>query len=235
MAPSPDSDASPVVVLDYSRPATVSGISDPRLCAAARLMVGLAVLSGLCVAACFAAMAWGTPGALLHTLIFAATLLVALRVGVLMGAAGALGARQCLLDGIAGIALILIGVAPAVVVFVPELNWERPGTIVLGITFGALAATTYRHLLLYRALYTWAAAAGQIAFGRRLIALGYTKAVYEAIWLGCCAVSLFAVGLQLGDDIAFYPAVAALLGCLGYGVIWIWMIVAHARLAISAR
>jgi hypothetical protein len=140
------------------------------------------------------------------------------------------------LDVIAGAGLVAIGAAP-----VFALGLDLNGTtgdvaaMALGAAYLALAATTARHVLLYRALAEWAAAAGHESFPRRLIVLGYAKAFYEAAWLACCGLPLVALGLDVDNQIVLYPAVAALLGCFGFAPIWVWMIVAHARLASALR
>lgn len=233
----PTSSPGPIgpAVLDYARPATHAGAIDPRCRAAAGLMVWLAVLSGFCVAVCFAAMAWGTFGAVLHFGVFGTTLFVAIRTGILLHQAGVLSPTQRLLDMAAACGLILIGIAPGMLVFGDRATWERLAPLGLGAAYLMLAGTAFRHVSVYRLLRDWAAATGHARSGGWLLGLGYTKAVYETLWLGCCAGALFSMGFKLGDDPTIFLAIGAFIGCLGYGLIWIWMIVDHARLAANVR
>jgi hypothetical protein len=181
-------------------------------------------------------MSWGAVGAVLHVSVFAATLVVAVRAGVLMGASGWADRRRQVLDTVAGVGLVMIGVAP-VFALAMDLNVSAGhlGALALGAAFLALAATTARHVLLYRTLSTWAAAANRTRLRNGLVALGWVKALYEGAWLACCAVPLIAVGLGVEDQFLLYPAVAALFGCFGFAPIWVSMIFAHVRLASALR
>jgi hypothetical protein len=216
----------PPAVIEYARPVGVD--LDPRCGEAARWLVAVAVLSGLCVAVCFAAMAWGTVGAALHVLVFAATLATAVRAAVLMAAAGWRDRYRTALDLIAGVGLLGVGVAP-VLGWVSMFSRERVAAVALGLAFALMAGTTARHVALYRALAEWAAAA-RTTLATGLVRLGYAKAVYEGLWLSCCAAALLGFGTEARDP-GIVLAVAAFVGCLGYGAIWTWMIVAHVRLA----
>ena len=214
-------------VLEYALPG--AGV-DPRCVRAARWMVGLAVLSGLCVAVCFAAINWGPFGAVLHLLVFGTTIGVAVRAGAWMAAAGQVGRPQLVMDGLAGLGLVGVGIAPVLYHF---HIWRYDGfPALLGVSFLLMALTTYRHRLMYRTLAAWSEASNARRLARTLRWLGTAKVGYEAVWLTCCWVPLLLEPLiPGGGDAAVAVAVAALFGCLGYGVLWIWMIVSHAQLA----
>ena len=74
---------------------------------------------------------------------------------------------------------------------------------------------------------------------RSLITLGWFKAIYEFLWLGCCAVTLLMIAAKdvglLGQDAAIFFAVPALFGIAGFALIWIWMMVCHGRLITLAK
>jgi len=222
-------------VIDYARPSGEVVALDPRCARVARLMVWLAVLSGLCVAVCFAAMAWGTAGAVLHATVFGATIMVAIRAGVTMGAAGWADQPRQVLDAVAGAGLIVLGLTPLFAADLDGSGRGDPSVFAIAAAFGLLAATTARHPRLYRQLSQWAAAAGQERFARRLAVLGYAKAIYEGLWLACCTATLLGVVVGAKDDALIGLAFGAFFGCLGFVPIWIWMIVAHGKLAQVVR
>jgi hypothetical protein len=228
------------VVLEYAGGFGSGSPLDPRCGEAARALVPVAVCSGLCVAVCFAPMAFEMPGAVLHLIVFAATIALAVRAGAKVRAAVERGGAMLALDSVAAIGLTAIGVAP--VVGLSQSIDKEPGAVLLGLAFLAMAFTTARHVMLYRVLARWSAAASPTGYrpaGRGLKVLGWVKAWYEGLWLTCCGGALLllggrSLGSSTGSDLeaAAVPlAILAFCGCLGYVGVWIWMIIAHARLA----
>jgi hypothetical protein len=218
----------PPLVIEYARP--MDGL-DPRCAAAARLLVVLAVLSAACVAVCFLTLATAGAAGFVQIFVFAATLLVAVRVGSRIGQMGEVSQKQLFLDLMAGLGLLVVGLAPVGI-------WIRidnePGFLLLGGGYALMSLTTWRHVLMYRTLAAWAARADRRSLRNSLLGLGYVKFAFEGIWLGCCAAALTLIQTSI-EDVAIVLAVAAFVGCLGYGGIWIWMIIVHARLATVLR
>jgi hypothetical protein len=238
MSPSP----TPVLPVD-APPVPLSyaghlGAADPRWLPIARWHIALAVLSGLTVLSCFAAMAWREPGAILHLLVCLATLAVGLRVGLGLGKLGLLSTPHIALDAIAGLGLLLLGTVPLLTMSAQGSGsdtWERPTSGYLALAFLCFGLTTFRHRLLYQLLATWSESADRPKAARGLRALGNIKMVYEALWLACCWLTLVAVTLKQTDDPIVFLALGALFGCIGYGILCIWMIVAHTKLAAALR
>lgn len=94
------------------------------------------------------------------------------------------------------------------------------------VGLGCLAMASVRHIPVYGALSRWCRALGHRHTADVVRVLGFSRAVYECCWFGIMVVwaltSLMHMRLGL-DAIAYY-------GLYGYGALWIWMIVSHARL-----
>ncbi len=207
----------------------------------------LSIFSGLCVGSCFLVL--GFDGALwtsaLHMGIYSVTLVLAVKGGVAQARrTGSVGSLQVTLDSIAGAGLIIIGLAP---LYVPlradELRWTA---LFPAIAFLCLTLTTYRHVLLYRNLSDLFSLAGRRSLAKSLVILGRFKCIYEFVWLGCCAIPLLAIGVsgvdeQLGvfpaptPEFRIFPAIAPFFGCIGFGGIWIWMMIVHSVCLSAAR
>ena len=209
----------------------------------------LAILSGLCVGASFLALTENILAGILHAIVFTITIVVAVYGGVALmsfqGAStrGGYGARF-VLDLLALAGLAIIGVAPLVypLVRTGSGNVKTMALLALGSAYVLLAGTTVRHLMLYRVLAGACREIGRAGMARQLVALGWCKVIYEGLWLGCCAAALVLVGVNVLtansgslDDVVIYFAVASAYGAMGFGAIWVWMIVAHAQLFVLAR
>lgn len=201
---------------------------------AARWLLALAVLSGLCVPSL--AFSFTPIGQFANLLIFLSTLTVGLRTGILIRRHQAIPRALTLLDGSAAIALLTMSVAP----FLrgqPSDNTDadlRIAMLPIGIAFALFALSTHRHRLLYSLLSGWSEAANRPRAAKGLRLLGNIKMVYEALWLLCCAAAALLLSLR-NDGSAVTLASLALFGCAGYGIIWLWMILAHAFLAARLR
>ena len=234
--------ADALVALDYSRGSTDAIVLDSIRTALLPLLL-VAILSGLCVGSCFLTMTNDPIWIVLHMLIYAATLGLAVLAGVRMAKSGIAGGRRAAMDTIAGVSLIVVALAPAGDRWGRELGLNDTfGGIVLGTAFLLMSLTSYRHLLLYRLLAGPCRDAGYPRTAKWMTFLGWTKVLYETIWLLCCAVPLLLIGNPLGnnshglDDSAFYLLLAAFFGCFGYAAIWMLMIILHARaLLLSSR
>lgn len=194
--------------------------------------------SGLCVGVCFITLQGSFEGAVLHALVFAGMLVVAVRAGLLTARVYAVPRYLLACDFIAAGALLVIGIVPLIghaispveLLSVQIVTGYRARDL-LGLAFLALAAVSFRHVTNYHMLAAWArllkAPGYQGLIRHRFIALGTAKAVHETIWLGACGFTLLAPNVL--------TAVVAILGCLGYAIIWIWMIFSHAHLLHAAK
>lgn len=208
----------PVPVLSYAMP---RGKADPLRRRAAVLQLALAVMSGPCVAACIAALTWGTLGTVLHVAVYTVTAVLGWRAWVSMSAATRLTPARQWLEGMAAVGLLMIGVAP--LLWTAD-GFRGAGCLWVGSAFGLLCASSYRHRMLYDMLGDWVRQAGGRPGGLR--ALGVVKLAYEGVWLACCALFLWGIGLDQKGDWIIAPAYAALFGLLGFGLVWIWMVTA---------
>ena len=229
----------PVMTLEYSHPQT---LGSPAARAAFGWMVVLSILSGLCVAVCFLSFTETVVAWVIHTLVFAATIAVAIKSGAsfmqLIPASDDPGrALRLSLDVVALAGVAAIGVSPWVYSFLHanSLN-DSSFAGLLGVAYLLLTVTTWRHVMFYRLLAGVCRGISRDRVARGLVALGWFKAIYEFLWLGSCAMTmLVTVGksspmFEGAGEFVIYFAVGALFGILGYGVIWMWMIVAHAQL-----
>ena len=232
----------PVQALQYAMPETLGSV-DAR--AAFRMQLIVAILSGLCVGSCFLSLSENVAAFGLQIILFAVTIVLAIRGGILLTKlapiAGDTGSMiRVLLDLLATAGLAIVGVAP-MVYGIDKAFSERIGAGALGLAAILLAGTTSRHVMLYRLLANICRQINRTGMARQLIVLGWFKAIYEFIWLGCCAVALMFIAAKdtlAGSDaegVAFFCAFAALFGAMGFGAIWIWMMVAHALLLRLAK
>jgi hypothetical protein len=236
----------PVLPLEY---AAATPVLDPGARRAFGELLWLSVLSGLCVGVCFLSLTEALLAALLHVTIFAVTIILAVRAGMSvagLGDGGGAHRTRMLLDGLAGLGLVGIGISPIVYYIGQGEYWsviETYGVAALGLSYALLAATTYRHVLLYRVLAEVCRSANHPSLATRLIRLGWGKAIYEGLWLSCCALALLllSAGSTMSgaksdfQDAAMWCAFAALFGAMGFAGIWVWMIVVHAVLLAGTR
>ena len=240
VAPDP-ADAAPAapVLIDYAGRVTQV---DPLRRDAARALVPLAVLSGLCVAAAWGAIASENALGLVHVAVFGLTVWSAVRVGMRLRRAGAPVRSAVAFDGAALAGLVVVGLAPiGYAAWNDAARTGGPGPLglsheaavgILGLGYLAMGLTSCRHVWMYAELARWADDLYRRRLGRSLRALGWVKAVFETLWLGaCCGATLVAVAADADGEEMIVLAVGALVGCVGYGAIWIWMISAHATLA----
>jgi hypothetical protein len=216
---------------------------DPATRSAARQMVWLAILSGLCVGVCFLAMMspWG---GVLHTVLFAATITLAVRCGGASRGVVPPDRNRTALDALALVGLAIIGLLPAAQFALQGMTLnrgeyrdvEKLGFAVVSLAFLLLAATTFRHWMLYHAIAAFCRSAGLRRLGGSMLALGVVKAIYEGVWLGCCFAAPLLLSVSKGgvndlEGYAIWLAFGALFGCMGFGAVWVWMIVNHAVFA----
>lgn len=225
-----------VVTLNY---ATAGELLTADARPALRGMLVLSILSGLCVAAAFFALSGGLFASVVHIGVFAATITIAVRSGGQLAelTGGDRTTRiRLTLDIIALAGLIVIGLAPIGYLFLisRDSNDVAPWAVsLLGVAYALLAGTTYRHLLLYRVLAGLCVQINNMKTAKSLIVLGWVKMIYEAIWLGSCATALLLVAtnaMRSYEGVMLNIALVALIATLGFGGLWIWMIVAHALL-----
>jgi hypothetical protein len=207
--------------LAYARYGTVT----PAQALAAKRLVWLASLSGVCVGVCFLPFI-SSLGIVPYLGVFGWTLVAAFRAGSPLHGQGPAPQARNVLDVLALLGLLGIALSGPLAFAI-----ERPVAWFYALAFLALAATTYRHRLLYRLLSSWARDAMAPALAKSLTVLGVIKTFYEALWLAACSATAFCVAAEAKDDPTIFFAFAALVGVAGYLPIWIWMIVAHARLA----
>lgn len=233
--------STPVLPLEY---ATAQAVMDPAARRAFGEMLLLSILSGLCVGVCFLSLTANMFAAALHVAVFIATITLAIRSGRSLGqltAASNIDHRpRMVLDLLAGMGLVIIGLAPIFYVALENSSgrWiETFGAIIMGIAYSLLAGTTIRHRMLYKFLADVCRQSNHPFMARRLIALGWGKTVYEGLWLALCAAALLLIGTgnvrgggPIYENIALWCAFGALFGAMGFGAIWIWMIIIHAVL-----
>jgi len=236
----------PVLPLQYAMPATLGG-AEAR--SAFRWMFFLTLSSGACVASCFLIFAENFVATTIQMLVFAATIFLAIGSGkALMRMLPAHDdpgrVRRTLLDCVALVGLVMIGLVPFIFQLTRSASvrdFDSPLTGALGIAYALLMLTTARHVMLYQLLAGLCRQINRTAMARGLMILGWTKAVYEFLWLGACAAALLlAAGRDMGlsheiGDSAIFFAFAALVGLAGFAIIWIWMMVAHAQLLRIAK
>lgn len=231
MSTSPAAGAAQVLQYDSSL------LVPARYAAAAGPMLGLAVCSGVCVGVCFMAFRGGPAVTALHLLVGAMTLALAVLVGRRLSRAGAPADRRPLLDMIAGLGLLGVGIAPLGRELLGDDRLGDGAPALLGVAFLLMASTTVRHVLLYRMLAADCVDIGRAALARNFNMLGGAKAVYEGLWLGCCGAALLAIPVAQSSPVNFFLPLAmiSLFGAAGFAILWAWMIVAHATFYAATR
>jgi len=226
------------MTLEYARPMTLNSIEGYI---AFRRMLFLSILSGACVGSCFLTFSGGYIGAGIQLVIFGLTLFAAVGAGKALMLAvpdDSSRFRRMMLDVTALLALLIIGTAPMVlqVALHHDFSTNEPAAPgVIGIAFLLLAISTPRHAMLYRILASLCRSVNRYAMAKALTTLGWFKTFYEMLWLGSCATTLFLIA---GKDVlpneitnaTIFFAVVSLAGVLGFGILWICMIVAHTQL-----
>jgi hypothetical protein len=205
-------------------------------------LLAVAVLIGLCVGSCFLLMTTHWAAAVLHVAIYGAILFTAVRGSVELAKVGFSRPGLFTLDGLAGVGLVLIGCAPlGLLLRYDTFNLGVLGSMGLAVAFGLLAVTSIRHREFYQKLSYPVRAAGYRKTAIWLQILGWTKAIFETLWLVCCALPPLAVTGSVFrmrpsfEGIAITAAVGAFFGCFLYAGIWITMIVLHARVLRLSR
>lgn len=197
----------------------------------------VSILSGLCVGVCFIAFT-GVPGAILHLGLFAATIVLAINTGRRMPVLVPVQPLRMTFDTIAAVGLCIMAVLPILYQIVGDETAEKEQTLsmgLIGLAFLLQACTTWRHRMLYRELARSCRGVQRNGLAKTFTALGHIKTWYEGLWLACCAAAPFMLAARpfIGGnsaDMAILPAFGAFFGCFGFGIIWIAMIIAHARL-----
>jgi hypothetical protein len=213
----------PVLTLDY---AGALSLNSPQAHRAAKLMLVVSILSGLCVGVCFLSFTENLAAQMLHLAIFAATIVFAIRGGAALSKVDETPNRRArmFLDALAGFGLIFIGLAP--LAYRGGMR-EDPAPFILGFAYLMLAGSVPRHIMLYRALAVMCRQVGREKMAKAMITLGWFKTIYEGIWLGSCAGALFLISGK--SDLAVYLAVVGFVGCLGFAGVWIIMMVCHSK------
>ncbi len=229
--------ATPALVIEYASSENIASI-DPGLVAASKPMLWTAILSGLCVASCFVTFTQHPVATMLHVIIYVAILAAGGLAGSRFRPAG-VGART-MLDLVASIGLVGIMLAPVFApLFMTGHLGAKGGLIMLGICFLLMAATTARHVMLYRAVSQMLLRVGRRGLSRSFLVMGWVKTIYEGIWLMCCALPLMMIDRNLPgrgtEEFAIFLALGALFGCGGFGLIWIWMIISHSMLLAAVK
>ncbi len=232
--------------------ATAHVLLDPANAGSARRMSGSFLLSsifaGLCPAACLLALN-------LENLLGAIAMTIAFTTCALFAA---LGERQRLaiagsaslshasgspigFDVIAAVGLLLVNLAGYI--FSLQGSWfhsaasrQAIATTSVGVGFFLLCIAAWRALPTWRAHADLAHTLQSEKLEKLMRFLAWTKAFYETAWLFCCwtPFALMEIGNQM-DDLAVPLAVAAAFGLIGFAVIWILMIIAHAILHAQIR
>ena len=231
----------PVLTLDYAHPQSLGSIQGQI---AFRRMFVLSILSGLCVGSCFLTFMETLIAVVIHVAIFTLTIVWAVRAGMglmqmMSSADDPSRRRRMILDLLALVGIAIIGAAPVVYhVGKTRVTDDHLFTAALGTAYSLLALGTARHVMLYRLLAGLCRTINRQAMARSLITLGWFKAIYEVLWLGCCAATLLMIAAKdvgLGQDAAIFFAVPALFGIAGFALIWIWMMICHGRLITLAK
>jgi hypothetical protein len=208
------------------------------------LMLWLAVLSGPCVGTCLLVLSNPLIFATLHVLVFAVTIFSAVRAqtalqAVILPHDAARFMRARLLDFAVLLSLAIIGLAAVPLALVPDARSNSPRTgaaiCIVALAYAVLSIGSVRHIRVYRTLANLCRVAGRRGSAAHLIALGYVKAIFECLWLACCALTLCGIAASRIPSATIPPftlfaAYGALLGLLGFTGVWIWMVVAHALL-----
>ena len=223
--------------MEYFGPRTSA---DPLRREVASAFVPLSVLSGLCVGVAWLALLTENALGLLCVVVFGITIWQGIAVGVRLRRAKVWLGRVAFLDLIALIGLAVVALAPiGYSLYESSVDWKRlgeAGLASLGLAYLAMGLTSVRHIWMYAELSQWAEDLFHRRLARSLQMLGYIKAIYETLWLGlCCAVPLLAAATDLAGGGVIYLAIGAAVGCIGYGLIWIWMMIVHIRLARAHR
>lgn len=218
--------SSPPAVLEYASARTVGSV-DPAMLPVSRYTFGTAVLSGPAVGSCFLLFMEEAWTILPHLGVYILLLYFCVRAGMALRALAA-PAWWMICDGAAAAGLVGIGVSPLVYYGAGE-NPSKWMITALAGCYLLLAVSAWRAAPFYRRLAAWTR-----PYARRLaavqVALGWLKALYETVWLGCCATLLFGVAIEhrLPDsDLLTGVAFTALFGTLGFGAVWLAMMVIH--------
>jgi hypothetical protein len=238
-----------VLPLSY---ATAQTLKSAQVYSTFRLLLILAILSGLCVGVCFITL-WGdmeAPVVIPHLAVFGATLFIAMRGGLRLAQSRDLPddpsrVVRTVLDCLAGAGLVMIGVAPSVYMLAQNygIQLDETASAGLGVAYLLLGATTARHVMLYRFLARVCRQVNRHGMAKSLVTLGWVKAIYEGLWLICCAAALLLIAAEDSaanlsidaGDYAIFFAVAGLFGAMGFAGVWIWMVISHALLMRLAK
>lgn len=228
---------------------------EPANAARARRMSGSLLLSsifaGLCPAACLLALN-------LENLVGAIAMTVAFATCAIFAALGERRRREIVnsdsfsmasgspigFDIIAAVGLLLVNVAGYFYGLQNSLRavwysfhaYEAIAMTCVGVGFFLLFIAAWRALPTWRAQADFARQLHGLKLENLMRFLAWTKAIYETAWLFCCwsPFALISLGSQ-GEDLAIPLAVAAAFGLIGFAVIWILMIIAHAILHVQIR
>jgi hypothetical protein len=227
------------VVLEYARS---QSFDDPDIRFVFKSLLWMSILSGLCVGMCFLCFTEHLAAYALHMLIFGSIIFVGARSGPAMmrlenSYQVTSGKARLAMDLSATLGIALIGSGPIVYLVVTrqsQVSGEPLLAAGVGVAYGLLAVSTARHVLLYRLLATMCRNLGRNGMARGLLVLGWFKAIYEGVWLACCSLAGALLAVK-NEDVGINFAFAALAGAMGFGGVWVWMIVMHAKLLRMAK
>jgi hypothetical protein len=217
----------------------------------ARSLLISSIFAGLCPASCLLLLSTeNIVGAIAMSVAFGTCAVFAAKgeaqrrriVGVQVSSMR-LSGSPLLPDIFAGVGLTLVNLAGYVYAihemtrqaFTSRQNVEAVGMVLVGTGFFLLCVTAWRAVPSWRAHADIARLIGGKRLGKFLRFLGWTKAIYETLWLFCCWAPFVAMGVRPLEEMAVGLAIGALFGLIGFGVIWILMIIAHATLLVQIR
>lgn len=233
--------------------ATAYVLLDPANAGSARRMSGSFLLSsifaGFCPGACLLALNLeNVVGAIAMTIAFAMCAINAAvgererRAITTSSPLASTSGSPIAFDLIAGGGLVLINLGGYL--YAMPRNWASRNDSIqqalvmtsIGVGFFLLCIAAWRALPAWRAQAELARSLRAPRLQRLMRFLAWTKAIYETAWLFCCwtPFALISLGSE-GEGLAIPLAVAAAFGLIGFAVIWILMIIAHAILHVQIR
>ncbi len=232
-------------------------LAEPANARSARLMgnslLVSSIFAGLCPAACLLLLNLeNLAGAIMVLVAFGTCAIFAaiaerarLRLAPVIGTPST-SRTLILYDMIAGVGLLLIGVAGVLYGIKDSYNllgydhqslWEGAQAALAGGGFFALFLTAWRAIPAWRAQAEFAQLLGAKRLKKFLTFLAWTKAIFETVWLLCCSLPFGLALLQheSGSDAAIFFAIGAFFGLFGFAAIWLMMIIAHSVLLVQIR
>jgi hypothetical protein len=234
-----------------TQPMSYQGEVEPILRSARWPFIVSAVLSGLCVVATLGVFASSDYREFLILVVFtctatyvltiAAASIASMRMSHLIDLSPNARVFMLAMDAIAGLGLMTICACMWMWVWAVRTEAGDPTEKLMGgigVGFLLMGLTTFRHQMLYTSLGRAFRREGFTTTGVWLAILGWTKAVYEFLWLAVC-IALPLIGLSMNqgqhfEEGAIFLLFGALFGLFGFALVWVLMIVMHS-VAASRR